>query len=670
MAGALVPEDDLYARLEVDIDASPEAIELAWRALLKRHHPDVAGDTDASLERAKRINVAHDWLSDAGLRVALRPGAPRPPCDPAPRPDRRPPRPSTARLAAATGAAAGRTARSRRSTRPDLARGDPAERLARFLDRVVAAVPGRARPPRRRRAAADRVPGHDPALRHARGRGRVRGRRGRRGGPRPSRALGGGGASGGAAGRVRRAGPGAVPRRHAGRAVPRPRPRPAAARMGGLDRPAALRAERRRGRRGAGAGRDDDRDRRSPTLLHASAGVPGDDRPVAAGPRPRRGRGAPDLRASSRPGTWRRRCPGLGLAPATATRARRLLGRGGHVTALRHAFPAATYASLMAPFVAATGGPVARAGAAGVGRGAGRPPGALRAGPELRPGLQDGQAARPRSGDGEVRADAAGELPEAGDGLGPERVVDPGPAPLAVDPAGVAEHLEVVRHRGLADVAAGREVAGAHLGARRSAGAGSRAASGRRRPGAGARPDRSGASSSATVLTSVYIVKYQYSPTTRAGAKRCRPMPCRPIHSGSIHEAVRERYAAAALSASAGASCCGDPADDRCRPVQRPRARRAARRRRPRVARLRQPDRRRRPPPGRARAGPRLRRRDRRPAVGEARRADRARVRPRHDRRDAGSRAAQRGRGRAPPTSSSSRATSRPCRCPPTRSTS
>ena len=69
MAGALVPEDDLYARLEVGVDASPEAIELAWRALLKRHHPDVAGDTHAALERAKRINVAHDWLSDAGLRA-------------------------------------------------------------------------------------------------------------------------------------------------------------------------------------------------------------------------------------------------------------------------------------------------------------------------------------------------------------------------------------------------------------------------------------------------------------------------------------------------------------------------------------------------------------------------------------------------------------------------
>jgi curved DNA-binding protein CbpA len=63
----VVPADDLYARLEVPRDASFEAIEIAWRALLKRHHPDVAGGE--GLETAKRINVAHDWLSDAALRA-------------------------------------------------------------------------------------------------------------------------------------------------------------------------------------------------------------------------------------------------------------------------------------------------------------------------------------------------------------------------------------------------------------------------------------------------------------------------------------------------------------------------------------------------------------------------------------------------------------------------
>jgi hypothetical protein len=61
-----LPADDLYGRLGVPRDASPEAIELAWRALLRKHHPDVAGPD--GLEVAKRINVAHDWLSDPDLR--------------------------------------------------------------------------------------------------------------------------------------------------------------------------------------------------------------------------------------------------------------------------------------------------------------------------------------------------------------------------------------------------------------------------------------------------------------------------------------------------------------------------------------------------------------------------------------------------------------------------
>ena len=62
-----IPADDLYVRLELPADAAPEAVEIAWRTLLKRHHPDVAGE--ASLEAAKRINIAHDWLADPTLRA-------------------------------------------------------------------------------------------------------------------------------------------------------------------------------------------------------------------------------------------------------------------------------------------------------------------------------------------------------------------------------------------------------------------------------------------------------------------------------------------------------------------------------------------------------------------------------------------------------------------------
>ena len=63
----MLPPDDLYARLELPVDASYEAVEIAWRALLKQHHPDIAGP--ATDELAKRINVAHDWLSDPELRT-------------------------------------------------------------------------------------------------------------------------------------------------------------------------------------------------------------------------------------------------------------------------------------------------------------------------------------------------------------------------------------------------------------------------------------------------------------------------------------------------------------------------------------------------------------------------------------------------------------------------
>src|SRR6476619_7132967 len=68
-ARPMLPADDRYARLELPADASFEAIEVAWRALLKQHHPDVAGGGADADERAKRINVAHDWLSDPDLRA-------------------------------------------------------------------------------------------------------------------------------------------------------------------------------------------------------------------------------------------------------------------------------------------------------------------------------------------------------------------------------------------------------------------------------------------------------------------------------------------------------------------------------------------------------------------------------------------------------------------------
>ena len=120
-----LPADDLYARLEIPVDAGPEVIEVAWRSLLRQHHPDVAGD--AGLERSKRINVAHDWLSDPGAARPLRPRARAAPVRARHGRSRRP------RRGAAVAPAAARPIRHRPP--------DPAETLARFLDRVAALEP-------------------------------------------------------------------------------------------------------------------------------------------------------------------------------------------------------------------------------------------------------------------------------------------------------------------------------------------------------------------------------------------------------------------------------------------------------------------------------------------------------------------------------------------------
>src|SRR3954469_18418474 len=130
----LLPADDLYRRLELPVDASFEAVEVAWRALLKQHHPDVAGGAADADERAKRINVAHDWLSDPDLRARY---------DRERRTDGRPGRPATGSRwpqPGGPGTTAGRrsaTANAARPARPLRRRPlDAEEELARHLDRI------------------------------------------------------------------------------------------------------------------------------------------------------------------------------------------------------------------------------------------------------------------------------------------------------------------------------------------------------------------------------------------------------------------------------------------------------------------------------------------------------------------------------------------------------
>ena len=145
-----------------------------------------------------------------------------------------------------------------------------------------------------------------------------------------------------------------------------------------------------------------------------------------------------------------------------------------------------------------------------------------------------------------------------------------------------------------------------------------------------------------------------------------------PIALDPLTEEVRDKYARAALRGHRAHARPGRRLV--LRPERRGRVRRAAVRARraglaargrgPGQPRLRQPDGRRRAAPRRGRPRPRVRRRHRRPAVGPAGRPDRLRLRPRHDRRDARPGPSQRGRGRRRRTSSSTRAASRPSRCP------
>lgn len=356
MPAPLVPDDDLYARLELAVNASPEAIELAWRALLKLHHPDVAGDGEAALERAKRINVAHDWLADPALRARY---------------DRE-------RLGASGGRGVrwhGPLRRPARSTgdppparsrparpRTDLVRGDPPERLARFLarverlspdelDRLAAAEP----PPIAFLATVRRflTPGARASFAAAEASLAARV-------PPASWAQAGlrEGLLGVAAELILAAfldDALAEPFRSRARerllraweaSIDQPRHGPNARVVAAVrDRVAAMtRVE-------------------IAAFLRASQGIAGSDRPWPA---------ALDLEedealrisAELSARDVGSAVPAADLPPAVAVRARRLAARLGHVVALRHAFPASTYAGLVAPFASATGA-AGGAGAAG-----------------------------------------------------------------------------------------------------------------------------------------------------------------------------------------------------------------------------------------------------------------------------------------------------------------
>ena len=63
-----MPDNDYYETLGVARDATPEAIKKAYRALARKHHPDVNPGDKTAEKRCKEVQQAYDILSDPEKR--------------------------------------------------------------------------------------------------------------------------------------------------------------------------------------------------------------------------------------------------------------------------------------------------------------------------------------------------------------------------------------------------------------------------------------------------------------------------------------------------------------------------------------------------------------------------------------------------------------------------
>lgn len=121
----MVPFQDHYRTLGVHRDAEQAVIEAAYRALVRRYHPDVNAGSASSVERLKQINAAYSALSDPVKRRVYdrewdtvnaptsssqtrQSAGPRPSPPPAPKPQSPPPPPTPS----PTGEIGGRDKRS------------------------------------------------------------------------------------------------------------------------------------------------------------------------------------------------------------------------------------------------------------------------------------------------------------------------------------------------------------------------------------------------------------------------------------------------------------------------------------------------------------------------------------------------------------------------------
>ena len=67
-----MPDHDYYETLGVARDSTPEAIKKAYRALARKHHPDVNPGDKTAEKRFKEVQQAYDILSDQEKRSLLR----------------------------------------------------------------------------------------------------------------------------------------------------------------------------------------------------------------------------------------------------------------------------------------------------------------------------------------------------------------------------------------------------------------------------------------------------------------------------------------------------------------------------------------------------------------------------------------------------------------------
>src|SRR5262245_61731246 len=68
--GRTMPQRDYYEVLGVARDATPDAIKKAYRALARKHHPDVNPGDKSSEAKFKEVQQAYDILADQEKRAA------------------------------------------------------------------------------------------------------------------------------------------------------------------------------------------------------------------------------------------------------------------------------------------------------------------------------------------------------------------------------------------------------------------------------------------------------------------------------------------------------------------------------------------------------------------------------------------------------------------------